>query len=211
MRLRASPHYLILSLLTHYFLSTSSATSTPNANLSLIPTTNATNDIEGYCFDKESRPGIGYTDSADCRRVLRLISDDHHYRDRTPLRFSKNPRNGIRVPKGWQYDDCLIYISCQNDRDADTFTLMDIFKAAVTVIKDCVDETLAKYGGIEGVGSVGTFYVSVGRPDNPRPVVSSSSLSGMSSEATGTTTELLFTPALDDLSEGITNISVALS
>ena len=102
------------------------------------------------------------------------------------------------MPKGWQHGECVIYVSCANDHDADEFSLVTISKVAVRVIKYCVDEQVVKYGGLWGVGTVGTFYVAVGRPDNAPGIGTSSALV---SEATTRAVN----PLLDAAVSGVMN------
>lgn len=165
------PIALLLLLL---FTPTSTLVTRPPSALRLPPSplTNATTSplsaVYPYCFTPASHPGFGPTNPTDCRAALRLLITTPHF-TRT-LRFSKNHRSGVVLPKGWQHGDCVIYVSCSNPRDADYFSFQDVSREAVKIIKACVDEggEGEKLGGIQEVGSVGTFYVSVGKPAVPR-------------------------------------------
>lgn len=146
-------------------------------------TTLALNAILPNCFNEGSHPGIGPTNSHDCREALRMIYREPH-RDEV-FRFSKNPRSSIdmiKLPRGWQYDECIIFVSCSNPRDAAYFAFGDVAREAVRVIRDCVDKPGVKLGGVQEMLPVGTFYVSVGRPVNPVRV--SGGLSAPLAEAT---------------------------
>jgi len=162
-------------------------------------TTSKPDQLVPYCFNQTSHPGIGTTNGADCRQALRLLASTPQFRDRTVYRFSKNARNGIRVPKGWQHGYCVIYVSCANDRDADYFSLVDISRAAIGAIKDCVDDAVVKYGGLSPMGNVGSFYVSVGRPVNPH-VEGGTEILG--AEATALANVTLVDAALGEMFDG---------
>ena len=187
--------------------------------VSLLPTSSAldyqpelslTNLTRGnglYCFDQSSHPGVGTTNSADCRGALRTLASLPEYRSHARLRFSKNPRNGIRVPKGFQHDQCIIYLSCANDRDSEYFTLADIFTVALGIIKECVDQPVVKYGGLDYVGNVGTFYVSVGISRTARGSSSSSATLPRPTTGAEDTFGTLVESALTELSDGDTGVS----
>ena len=168
---------------------------------------NSTSIIDLYCFDQDSHPGIGATNSADCRGALRIIASLPEYRSRAVYRFSKNPRNGIKVPKGFQYGLCVIYVSCSNDHDSDYFSLVDVSRAAISIIKNCVDQPEIKYGGLEGVGNSGTFYVSVGKPVGPRKSLTSSTALPEATSEANDSLDVLVESALTELSNGDTNAS----
>ncbi|CAF9939412.1 hypothetical protein IMSHALPRED_001337 [Imshaugia aleurites] len=104
---------------------------------------------------------------------------------RDPWRFSRNPRRGVQVPKGWRSGNCLIMISCENDYDADDFSYADVLRKAKNVVDQCVDvaEGEIPWGGVDKIGTVGSFYVSVngrlGPDDGTDPLV----LTNVTSEA----------------------------
>ena len=128
------------------------------------------NEVIPHCFNQESHPGIGFTNAADCNRALAGLIRQPGFT--TLYRFSKNPRRAdvIKVPKGWGAGECVIFVSCSNAGDTDVFRYADIAYEARKVIKKCIDEeTEEPYGGLNEVGLYGSFYVSVGRPVNPRP------------------------------------------
>ena len=86
-------------------------------------------------------------------------------------RFSKNLRrvDAIRLPKGWTQGDCIIMVSCANDRDTSAFRLADVALKARAIITQCVNGRDLSYGGIVGVSDVPSFYVSVaGHAENPQ-------------------------------------------
>lgn len=80
----------------------------------------------------------------------------------------------IKLPVGWRAGNCVVFVSCSNLLDADIFRYADVARAVKNTIKQCVDvddpldPDQKPYGGLEPVGSVGTFYVSVGSPHVPR-------------------------------------------
>lgn len=139
------------------------------------PSNTTVGDVIPYCFDQTSHPGIGYTNYADCRRAMtRLIREP---RFTTSFRFSKNPRrlDIIKLPKGWGAGNCVIFVSCENNRDTSVFRYADVAREANRIIDKCIKEVPDRpgeppYGGLVQVGDVGTFYVSVGRPTNRRPL-----------------------------------------
>lgn len=119
-------------------------------------------DVWPFCFSPESHPGIDFTNSGDCTAALRLVVLEPGFL--VPITFSKNSRRGIKLPKRWKSGRCVIFISCANDRDADTFTYAHVAQQARKVIQTCVDGRVTPYGGMDEIGSVQSFYVSVGRP-----------------------------------------------
>lgn len=71
--------------------------------------------------------------------------------------------------------ECIIFFSCENDRDAYTFRFADVAQVARRVIGNCVGRPDAsgewgtlRWGGLDELGDSRTFYVSVGRPVAPR-------------------------------------------
>lgn len=133
------------------------------------PSNSTLDDITPFCFDTESHPGIRVTNAPDCHRALGLLIRQPGFT--TPYKFSKNPRrlDVISLPKGWGADLCVIFISCANAQDTGIFRYADVAREARKVIRNCVDNQPEPYGGLYQVGSEGTFYVSVGRPTDPRP------------------------------------------
>ncbi len=198
-------HDFIYTLLTLPFLLSPDLTNaTPTANTkSLLLASNTTTTVNAvlpFCFNETTRPGLGTTNSHDCRETLRMIYRDPN-RDRV-FRFSKNPRSSVdvvQIPRGWQHGECVIYVSCSNPRDAAYFTFGDVAREAVKIVRDCVDQQDIKYGGIQEIGTVATFYVSVGRPAVPRGV--GGRLSAPPAEATLVGNSSLLQAALSDYSE----------
>ena len=136
-------------------------------------TSNSTNVIVGHCFTPLSVPGIKETNLRDCRVALNVLARVPDFTTR--FSFSKNPRRGIKVPRGWLAGDCIILVSCENDRDAWTFRFADVLAVAKRIIDACVGEEgterweVLRWGGVEMLGASETFYVSVGRPAEPSP------------------------------------------
>lgn len=189
----------LLLLLSSYLSNATPTAITTNHLLPLDSATITVPKVLPFCFNETSHPEIGTTNSHDCREALRIIYREPN-RDKV-FRFSKNPRSSVdvvKLPRGWQYGECVIYVSCSNPRDAAYFTMGDVAREAVKVIRDCVDKQDVKYGGIQDIGIVPTFYVSVGRPVNPRMV--SSRLSARPAEATLVGNSSLVQAALSDFS-----------
>ena len=176
----------LLTMRTKAFLVVSSLCSIPIARAlpstdlyqPLSGSTNSTaNDIVPICFSPLSHPGIETTNAADCNRALRKIVLESGFL--LPLRFSKNPRrlDVVKLPVGWRAGNCVIFVTCSNLLDSDIFRYADIAAVAKNTIKLCVDvddphnPERNPYGGLEQVGDVGTFYVSVGSPKVPPRVV----------------------------------------
>lgn len=142
--------------------------------ISLDPTTttNASNHIESHCYNPDTSPTMGETNLKDCRDTLLKIARTPDFTTR--ITFSKNPRRGVSLPRGWKSGECLIFFSCENDRDAYTFRYADVLASAREIVDLCVGTTvteqygLMRWGGIYILGDSDTFYVSVGRPLNPR-------------------------------------------
>lgn len=157
---------LLLSSLAHY------ATSMIIDVDSTI-TTNTSNRIVPHCFTPDSSPGIGETNLKDCRDTLLILARNPNFT--TPMRFSKNPRRGLKVPRGWSSGECLIFVSCENDRDAYTFRFADVLVVAKKLVDTCVATKevekwgLLRWGGVDILGDTETFYVSVGKPHARRP------------------------------------------
>lgn len=67
-------------------------------------------------------------------------------------------------------------LSVDNDRDTDTFRLLDAARVAKKVIRACVENPMPnprwgvlRWGGVDGLGDQAeNFYVSVGRPVGAR-------------------------------------------
>ena len=134
-----------------------------------LPALNAsTNEVHLHCFTPGLHPERPLTNVNDCKNALALMVLEPNFI--TPYRFSKNSRrfDVIPVPKGWTSGDCIIFVSCENDRDTDVFRLADVAGQARKIIQACVEGQATPHGGINGVGTVGTFYVSVGKPLNAR-------------------------------------------
>ena len=149
---------LLLSTLSHH------ATSTV-INPSLAPSSNA---IIAACFTPEIRT-VSETNMQDCRNALTVLARAPDFT--TPKTYSKNPRReALSIPKGWVAGDCLIMVSCDNDRDAYTFRLADVLAVAKKIVDNCVATRvspkwgLLRWGGIDVLGNSLTFYVSVFKP-----------------------------------------------
>ena len=145
-------------------LLSSLAWSTTCANINLTPT--APNRVRGHCFTPELDPNIQATNLKDCRDALLVLAHAPDFT--TPKSYSKNPRRGLHpLPLAWSSGDCLIMVSCENDRDAYTFRFADILPIARKVIYTCVETKvsptwgLLKWGGMDVLGDSPTFYVSV--------------------------------------------------
>lgn len=189
----------LLLLLSSYLTNASPTATTTNPLLPLHRATVIVNEVLPFCFNETNHPIQGTTNSHDCREALRMIYREPS-RDRV-FRFSKNPRSSVDVlviPRGWQYGECVIFVSCSNTRDSAYFTFGDVAREAVKVIRDCVDIPETKYGGVEEIGIVPSFYVSVGRPVNPRRVPSELFASPV--EATLVGNSSLMQAALSDFS-----------
>ena len=95
------------------------------------------------------------------------------------------------MPKWWRSGNCLILLSCETDFDADIYRYADVLRKARNVVNQvsnlrpartlrivlsagyfldiefwnlkCVDlaEGEEPWGGVDKIGSVGSFYVSV--------------------------------------------------
>lgn len=121
-----------------------------------------------HCFSAGSHPQIRPTNLEDCKSTLRRLIHQPGFNDLH--RFSRNHRRGIQVPIGWRSGNCVIFLSCENDYDADDFRYADIARSAKWVIDQCVDlpEGKTSWGGVNSTGNpeVGSFYVSI----NSRPV-----------------------------------------
>ena len=131
---------------------------------SLTNSNTTTNDLVLHCFTPGMHPDRRISNLRDCKDALaKLVLEPNFI---TPYRFSKNKRrlDVIPVPKGWSSGSCLIFVSCENDHDTDVLRFADVARQARTVIRACVEGKEEPYGGINGVGPLGTFYVSVGTP-----------------------------------------------
>ena len=145
-------------------LLSSLACCTTSAIISLRPT--APNRVQGHCFTPALEPGIEEVNLRDCRDALLKLATAPDF---TSLRsYSKNPRRGLRrLPLDWQSGECLILVSCENDRDAYTFRFADVLPVARKVIDTCVGTKMSprwgllRWGGMDVLGDSQTFYVSV--------------------------------------------------
>ena len=135
-----------------------------NPNISII----SSNRIISHCFTPDSHPDMGETNLRDCRDTLVAIAHTPDFT--TPIRFSKNPRSGASLPRSWRSGECLIFVSCENNRDSYTFRFADVLQLAKNLVDTCVGtiETekwgILRWGGVEVLGDSRTFYVSVGKP-----------------------------------------------
>lgn len=140
-------------------------------DLNHTTTTNALNRIIPHCFTPEGTPDLGETNLKDCRDALLILARNPDFT--TPIPFSKNPRRGVILPQGWTSGECLILMSCENDRDAYTVRFADVLVEARRLVDECVgtkeDERwgLLRWGGIATLKGTETFYVSVGSPPTP--------------------------------------------
>ena len=78
------------------------------------------------------------------------------------------------MPRGWLARDCIILVSCENDRDAFAFRYADVLVIARRLVENCVGKEQESWGplrggGVEDILDSETFYVSVGRPSAPSP------------------------------------------
>ena len=156
---------LLLALLAHHATSTHR-----DLNRSII--TNASNRIFPHCFTPMSVPGIKETNLTDCNTALRGLARQPDFRTR--FVFSKNTRRGLKVPRGWLARDCVIIISCENDRDAFAFRYADVLVIAKLIVENCVEREQEgfgtfRWGGVDQILDSETFYVSVGKPSEPIP------------------------------------------
>ena len=148
---------LLLSSLAHHAAS---------ALIDLNPA--ALNRVIPQCFTPEVDPKLGETNLEDCRNALLVLARTPDFT--TPMRWSKNPRRGMLLPRGWESGDCLIFVSCENDRDAYTFRFADVLVVARGLVDNCVGTTedprwgLLRWGGLDVLGDSLTFYVSIIRP-----------------------------------------------
>ena len=147
-----------------FLLLSSLACYTTSTIINLRPT--ALNRVEGHCFTPLQDPNIGATNLKDCRDALLKLATAPDFT--TPRSYSKNPRRGLRrLPLDWSSGDCLILVSCENDRDAYTFRFADVLPVARRLIDVCVGTEvsptwgLLKWGGMDVLGDSQTFYVSV--------------------------------------------------
>ena len=140
-------------------------------DLDLSAITNSSNRILSHCYTPDTSADIGETNIKDCRATLLILAQNPDFT--IPIRFSKNPRRGLKIPRGWTSGECIIFVSCENDRDAYTFRFADVLLAAKKIVDRCVGTEmtekwgLLRWGGIDELGDSETFYVSVGRPYPP--------------------------------------------
>ena len=137
---------------------------TTSTIINLRPT--ALHRVKGQCFTPALDPDLGPTNLKDCRDALVKLATAPDFT--TPMSYSKNPRRGLRpLPLDWYSGDCLILVSCENERDAYTFRYADVLPVARTLVDHCVGTEvtpkwgLLRWGGMDVLGDSGTFYVSV--------------------------------------------------
>lgn len=129
------------------------------------------NRIAPQCYTPDVDISLREVDPNDCRDTLLQIARAPNFL--TPRRYSKNPRRGLPLPIGWKAGDCLIFVSCENDRDAFTFRIADVLPPATRIVDNCVGTKedpkwgLLRWGGLENLGDSVSFYVSISRPNNP--------------------------------------------
>ncbi|KAK0508067.1 hypothetical protein JMJ35_009151 [Cladonia borealis] len=159
--------YVLLSVLYVNSEPSSDPLEVLTSNSTSIGSSNSTNDIELRCFTPASARFP--LNPADCSVAFMQIVLTPGFR--VVYRFSKNLRrlDAVKLPKGWTQGDCIIMVSCANDRDTSAFRLSDVAHAARAIINQCVVGRDLSYGGIVGVSDVPSFYVSVAGNAENRP------------------------------------------
>ena len=130
-------HYTLLLLSSLLSLSLSHLSSTNTSNHLFLPSTNNANPLKAiipHCFIPGSHPDIHPTNVADCNAALHWLIREPGFTEY--YRFSRNHRRGIQVPRGWHSGDCIIFTSCENDYDADTFRYADVLRVAKKVLDE---------------------------------------------------------------------------
>ena len=136
-----------------------------NINHSTI--SNSSDRIDTHCFTPDTHPQMAEVTQKGCRDALLILARNPDFT--TPLRFSKNPRRGIKIPRAWTSGACTIIMSCENDRDAYTLRFADVLVVAKKLVETCVGTQesekwgLLRWGGVDILGDSETFYVSVGQ------------------------------------------------
>ena len=151
-----------LYLLT--FLHTTCSFVLPALNISSAGTpllnASALGVVVPHCFDGPPKPQMTTVNITDCREVLRRLVIEPGFNEY--IYFSRNHRRGVQVPRGWKARDCIVFVSCENDYDKDVFRYADVAQKANAVIDRCVKiGEGTPWGGVEAIGSIGSFYVSV--------------------------------------------------
>lgn len=123
---------IICGALLVFFSSTFAATTgTQPAFLALNGTTNR---IVPHCYTPASLAGVQETNPRDCRDAMEILIRQPDFS--TFFSFSKNTRRGIKLPRGWISGRCIIFLSCENDRDAHTMRFADVARVARSIIGD---------------------------------------------------------------------------
>lgn len=154
---------LLCALLTlHSILNVYAFPASIDHGLSLRAIRASINNEWSTCFTKETHPGIKSTNLSECRGALRKLIFQPDFTRNLP--FSRHGRVAIKVPRGWKEGECTIFVSCGNDYDTDRFTYADVAHTAANIINTCIiDKPDTEFGGFAGVGTIGSFYVAVGK------------------------------------------------
>lgn len=122
----SSPFLLFALILFYPILSTAIPTLNSSEPMSAL------NGVTPQCFYPGSHHDICPTNLADCKKALQSLVREPNF---TQYQwFSRNHRRGIQVPKGWRWGNCIIFTSCENDYDADTYRYSDVLRKAKAVI-----------------------------------------------------------------------------
>ena len=137
----------------------------PPSNLSIaLNQANATNLGAPRCFGPGSHEGLYPTNFGDCQKAMEQLVSMPDFSIR--FTFSRDERRGIKVPIRWRFGECLIFLSCLNEKDVDAFSYLDVTRTAYGVFRTCVDvqAPVLPWGGVDMVGRLKSFYVSIGGP-----------------------------------------------
>ena len=92
-----------------------------------------------HCFNDRSHPSIHPVVLGECQSALRALVQEPGFSQ--SHWFSRNHRRGIQVPRGWSAGDCVVFVTCKNDYDADIFRYADVLRIARGII-DMVSPSL---------------------------------------------------------------------
>lgn len=155
--------FIVCALLTLHSILDVCAFPAPAGHEPLPQGIHALSDHEWLsCFTEQTHPGLQSTNLTDCRAALRKLIFQPDFTRNLP--FSRHGRVAIRVPRGWREGECTIFVSCGNDYDTETFSYADVAHTAAHLINTCIiAKPETEYGGFAGIGTIGSFYVAVGK------------------------------------------------
>ena len=165
------PKEHISLIIYHFSLSTVREAPTMWASLFILlpflaATTLARQDVT--CFGPDE-PGIVPTTYHTCYEIIKFLA--HSKRMKLPIRFSRIPGLGYKLPEQWKSGNCVLQVDLDSDADDDTTTFEQIAIETGVVLLACVASP-PHVGGTRYVGPKSVMNVTVFGIDVDMPAIS---------------------------------------